>query len=103
MKGYWLVIGEAIRDEAAQKAYGALWAPIAAKYGARLIANGGAAELKEARQTRRVLIVEFPDLAAARACYDDPAYIAARELAWKASSRELLIFEGAIPDTAQAG
>ena len=94
MKGYWLIMGEGIRDQAAQEAYGKLWAPITAKYGARVIREGSSAELKEARTTARVLFVEFPDLAAARACYDDPAYKAAREQAWKASSRELLIFEG---------
>lgn len=91
MKGYWLILGTAITDEAAQAEYGRLWAPIATRYGARLKRDAGL-DLKEGRDTARVLLVEFPDLAAAQACYADPAYAAARDAALKASRRDLLIF-----------
>ncbi|MFO1173666.1 MAG: DUF1330 domain-containing protein [Paracoccaceae bacterium] len=94
MKGYWLILGTAITDPAAQEEYGRLWAPIAARYGARLVRDAASLDLKEGRDTARVLLVEFPDLAAARDCYADPAYAAAREQALKASQRNLLIFEG---------
>lgn len=94
MKGYWLILGSAITDAAAQEAYGRLWAPIAARYGARLVKDAPALELKEARDVSRVLLVAFPDVAAARACYADPDYAAAMALALKASSRTLLIVEG---------
>lgn len=96
MKGYWLILGEAITDPEAQAEYGRLWAPIAARYGARLVSGAGQATLRETRTTARVLFVEFPDLAAAQSCYDDPAYKAAAAFALKASKRELLIFEGDI-------
>jgi hypothetical protein len=33
MKGYWLILGAAITDQAAQAEYGRRWAPIAEKYG----------------------------------------------------------------------
>jgi uncharacterized protein (DUF1330 family) len=52
--------------------------------------------LKEARDTARVIIVEFPTYELAVACYDDPAYIAAREFALKASKRDLVIVKGDI-------
>lgn len=94
MKGYWLVMGQAITDPDAQAEYGRQWAPIAAKYGARLVQGAGKAVLQEALSTTRVLIVEFPDLAAAQACYADPDYKAACDFAYKGSKRELLIFEG---------
>lgn len=93
MKGYWLILGTEITDKAAQAEYGKLWAPIAARYGARL--NPGAAPvLTEARHASRVVVVEFPSLAAAKACYDDPEYRTAMQHALKASKRELVMFEG---------
>lgn len=94
MKGYWLILGSAIADQAAQEEYGRLWGPIAARYGARVVRGGTSLDLKEGRDSERVLLVEFPDLAAAQNCYADPAYAAAREHALKAARRDLLIFEG---------
>ncbi len=94
MKGYWLILGGAVTDQAAQEEYGRLWAPIAARYGARLVRDAASLDLKEGRDTARVLLVEFPDIAAARACYADPAYAAACEHARNASRRDLLILEG---------
>lgn len=97
MKGYWLILGAEITDPAQQEIYGKLWAPIAARYGARVVKGAGSVDLKEARNTARVIVVEFPDLATARACYDDPAYHEARSHALRASTRDFLIFEGDLP------
>lgn len=96
MKGYWLVLGTEVTDAAAQKAYGALWAPIAERYGARLVAGSEAIEAVEARDATRVLLVEFPTFEAARACYDDPAYREAREVALRAAQRSLVLLRGEI-------
>jgi uncharacterized protein (DUF1330 family) len=52
--------------------------------------------LKEARNTARVIIAEFPSYEVAKACYEDPAYQEARRFALQASQRDLLIFEGEI-------
>ena len=71
LKGYWLILGAEVSDQEAQKEYGALWAPIAQRYEARLIAGSDAVKLIEARDAARVLLVEFPSFAAAQACYDD--------------------------------
>ena len=94
MKGYWLIIGTEVTDAEAQAEYGKLWQPIAKRYGARINPTPVAPFLAEARDARRVIVVEFPSLAQARACYDDPAYAEARTLAHRAAQRELLIFEG---------
>lgn len=94
MKGYWLILGAEITDAEAQAHYGALWAPIAQKYGARLVKDAQSLSLKEGRNTARVLLVEFPSYAQAKACYDDPAYQQAKAFALAASSRDLLVFEG---------
>ncbi|TIO14004.1 MAG: DUF1330 domain-containing protein, partial [Mesorhizobium sp.] len=56
--------------------------------------------LVEARDAGRVIVVQFPSLEAAKACYDDPAYEEAKRFALQASNRVLLIFEG---DLGEAG
>ena len=93
MKGYWIIFGSAVNDSEAQKHYGQLWAPIAEKYEAKLKILDPAA-LLETHTTSRVLAVEFPSYAQAKACYDDPAYTEARTFALRASRRELIIVEG---------
>ena len=98
MKGYWLVLGADVTDPEAQAAYGRLWTPIAARHGARVIRSPSVLEAKELRNTSRVLLIEFPDLATARACYDDPDYRAAIALAQRASTRDLVIFEADFPN-----
>ncbi|MBE9637470.1 DUF1330 domain-containing protein [Salipiger mangrovisoli] len=92
MKGYWLVLGTDVTDAEAQAEYGRLWAPVAAKYGARVRRGDEAPTMLEAGDKSRILLVEFADLATAQACYDDPDYQAARAFAMKAAQRELVIF-----------
>jgi uncharacterized protein (DUF1330 family) len=94
MKGYWIILGTAVTDQAAQGEYNRLWAPIAEKYQARLNPTKVPPLLRDARNTARVIIAEFPTYELAKACYEDPAYQAAREFALKASERDLLIIEG---------
>lgn len=94
MKGYWLILGTEISDQVAQSEYGRLWKPIAEKYQAKLNPQKVPPSLKEARDAHRVIVVEFPSLELAKACYSDPAYEEARRFALRASNRELLIFEG---------
>jgi uncharacterized protein (DUF1330 family) len=94
VKGYWLIVGAEISDQTAQAEYIRLWKPIAEKYQARINPLENPPTLKEERDARRVIVVEFPSLAIANACYNDPAYEEARGFALLASNRELLIFEG---------
>lgn len=94
MKGYWIILGTEIRDHESQTEYGRLWSSIATKYEAKINPTKIPPLLKEARDLSRVTIVEFPSYESAQACYNDPAYQAAKEYALKASNRELLIIEG---------
>ncbi len=94
MKGYWLIVGTAIGDQAAQEEYSRLWAPVAAKYQARLNPTKVPPLLKEARDAGRVAVVEFPSYELAQACYDDPAYQEALVFALKASKRTLVMLQG---------
>jgi uncharacterized protein (DUF1330 family) len=94
MRGYWLVLGTDVIDQQAQQEYGRLWAPIAAKYGARVLRGPEAPSFVETRHdTSRILMVEFPTYADAKACYEDPDYTAARAFASKAARRDLAIIE----------
>ncbi len=96
MKGYWLILGSEVTDQAAQDEYRRLWGPIAEKYQARVNPASVPPLLKEATNASRVLFVEFPTYEAAKACYEDPAYLKALPFALRASKRDLLIFEGKI-------
>ncbi|WP_320228202.1 DUF1330 domain-containing protein [Mesorhizobium captivum] len=72
MKGYWLIVGTEISDQEAQAGYARLWRPIGEKYQARSNPMKQPPLVKEARDAGRV-VVEFPSLEMAKACYDYPA------------------------------
>lgn len=93
MKGYWIIFGSAVTDTEAQKEYGRLWAPIAEQYGAKIKVLPSEAKL-EVNSDSRVLVVEFPSYAQAKACYEDPAYVHAKSFAFRAASRQLILMEG---------
>ncbi|MFC4270916.1 DUF1330 domain-containing protein [Sneathiella chungangensis] len=71
-------------------------APIAIKkYGGRYLTRGGAMETLEGpEETRRVVIVEYPDMAAVKAFYDSPEYKKAREARKDAAEGQFVILEG---------
>ncbi len=93
MAAYWMVRSSAIRDDDALKEYGAMWPSIAERFGAKVIAKGPHAT-PEGQEFPCALIVEFPDLESAEACYHDPAYANAIEVMQRACDRELIILDG---------
>ncbi|TGS19059.1 DUF1330 domain-containing protein [Mesorhizobium sp. M2E.F.Ca.ET.209.01.1.1] len=94
VKGYWLIVGTEISDQEAQAEYARLWKPIGEKYQARTNTTKQPPLLVEARDAKRMVLVEFPSLEIAKACYADPAYAQAIRFALKASNRTLVMFEG---------
>jgi uncharacterized protein (DUF1330 family) len=63
--------------------------------GGRYLARGGATEVLEGdRVPNRTVILEFPDLAAARAWYDSPAYREARDVREGAAIGSFIAVEG---------
>ena len=95
MPAYWIA-HVTVTDPEAYKGYQALAPAAFAAHGARFLARGGVHEVLEGPVLERHVLIEFPDLAAARACYDDPDYQHAKDFALAASSRDLLIVEGDI-------
>jgi uncharacterized protein (DUF1330 family) len=94
MAGYWVIRGGEIRDAAALEEYASLWPPIAARYGAEIIAGKGEIDSREGTHYSRQLLVRFDSYAQAVACYEDPEYQAAKKLVQQAYDRELSILEG---------
>ena len=70
-KAYW--IGHVtVTDPEAYQAYRQANAAAFARYGGRFLVRGGAQQVVEGNLRPRTVVIEFPDLAAARACYDSP-------------------------------
>ena len=92
-KGYWIARID-VTDAEAYKLYVAANAVVFAKFGARFIVRGGDAEAKEGTARARNVVIEFPTLEAARACYFSPEYATAIALRQNASNGDLIIMGG---------
>ena len=65
-----------------------------AHYGGRYLVRGAAYETLEGSwQPQRLVVLEFPSMAAARAFYDSPEYRAAREARAGVSDFDMLLAE----------
>lgn len=92
-RGYWVARVD-VDDLETYKAYVAANAAPFAEYGARFIVRGGAFECKEGTSRSRNVVIEFPTYEAALACYDSPAYQAAKALRDPVATSDLVIVEG---------
>jgi uncharacterized protein (DUF1330 family) len=67
-----------------------------AAYGGRYLVRGGASEaLEGAWQPSRLVILEFPDAARARAWWGSPEYATAKAVRQGCARTEMLLIEGA--------
>jgi uncharacterized protein (DUF1330 family) len=92
-KGYWIPQIDVSNPEG-YKAYTAATPPAHHKYHGVALARGGKAEVVEGRFRARVVLREFPDYAAALACYRSPEYQSARPLRLANSAGDFVIVEG---------
>jgi uncharacterized protein (DUF1330 family) len=68
---------------------------VVAKHGGRFVARGGRHEILEGEyKPLRVVIIEFPDLDAARGWYESDDYAPLRELRRSASKTDIYVVEG---------
>lgn len=68
---------------------------VVAEHGGRFAARGGRQEILEGDYAPlRVVIIEFPDLAAAKGWYESDAYAPLRELRRSASKTDIFVVEG---------
>lgn len=77
MTAYWIA-HVTVTDPDRYKGYQALAPAAFAAHGARFLARGGAFEVKEGPALDRHVVIEFPSMEAARACYASAEYQAAK-------------------------
>ncbi|MEM6421099.1 MAG: DUF1330 domain-containing protein [Pseudomonadota bacterium] len=93
-KGYWIAHAE-VDDMAAWQRYVAGARSAFEDHGARFLARGGAGEeLEGALGRSRHVVVEFPSLGAAKACWHSDTYQAARQHRDGAGTLTISIVEG---------
>jgi uncharacterized protein (DUF1330 family) len=68
---------------------------VVAAHGGRFIARGGTHDVLEGEwNPKRLVIIEFPDMAAAHAWHESEAYAPLVELRQSASDTDILVVEG---------
>ena len=92
-KAYWIGAYDAIGDADKLKAYAQDAGPALAEHGGKILARGGRSATFEGMEKLRV-DVEFPNLEAAKACYDSDAYRAAHAKLGAGGRRDLYVVEG---------
>jgi len=92
-KGYWIPHID-VSDPEGYKAYMAATPPAHEKYGGTALIRGGRCEVMEGGARSRNVLREFPDYAAALACYRSDEYQRARPLRLPHSQCDFIIAEG---------
>lgn len=91
------VIGDVreVRDADALVEYRRRNTDAVANHGGRFIVRGGAMEVLEGDwDTRRIVVAEFPDMAAARGWYESEDYAPLKALRQSASDTNIILVEG---------
>jgi uncharacterized protein (DUF1330 family) len=70
-------------------------------FGGRFVVHGGPVDAVEGDLSGDLIIIEFPDLDAARGWYNSPAYLEIRHLRTGNTTADTIIFDG-LPDGYQA-
>jgi len=91
----YVVVNITIRDPGRYEEYKRLAAPTVTAYDGRYVARGGAVEVREGGWTpSRLVILEFPDVARARAWWESPEYAPAKAIRQSCADTQLVITEG---------
>jgi len=93
MTAYWIA-RVSVTDEAAYGEYAKRAGPAIAQHGGKFLARGGRFVTLEGAEYPRNVLVEFPSVEAAQACYNSPEYQEAVAFAKDAADRLLVIVEG---------
>jgi uncharacterized protein (DUF1330 family) len=94
----YVVVQIDIHDPETYEHYKALAPPSIAAYGGRYVVRGGASEVLEGSwRPPRLVMLEFPTVAQARAWWRSPEYAPAKALRQRCASTEMLLIEGGGP------
>ena len=91
----YIIVRIQVTDPEGIKAYQAAVPPIVKQYGGRFIARGGeVTTLEGPNESRRVVIIEFPDRTTAEAFYHSSEYTEARGLREGMAEAEFIAVDG---------
>jgi uncharacterized protein (DUF1330 family) len=91
----YLIAHATVTDPDAYETYKRLAQAAIARYGGRYVVRGGTTTILEGNwKPSRLVVVEFPSLAAAEAFYDSPEYREARQARTGAAEMDLVAVEG---------
>jgi len=93
-KAYWVTTYRSISDPEAMAAYAKLAAPALTAAGAKFLCRGDPSKIYENGLQQRVVVSEFPSLAAAIAAHDSPAYQEALRVLGNGADRDIRFVEG---------
>jgi uncharacterized protein (DUF1330 family) len=92
-KGYWIARVDVSNPDAYRKYIEANAEPFA-RFGARFLVRAGPYQRVEGEARARNIVLEFPSIEAARACYEDAGYQRAKALRVAASVGDIVIIAG---------
>ena len=96
MPAYVITYVRTVRDRDALIEYRRRNTDAVANHGGRFVVRGGEAELLEGSwDTLRMVVIEFPDTAAARAWWESEEYAPLKEMRRDASDTNIVLVEGA--------
>ena len=93
-KTYWIARVDLHGDPETYKKYVETAKPAFARHQAKFLARGGKTEVLEGKARARNVIIEFPSMEEALACYNSPEYTAARAIRQTISEGEFVLVEG---------
>ena len=94
MAAYIVLVREKLRDDAAMQQYAAAAGEARHGHDLKALAFYGASETLEGAAADGVVILEFPDMAAARAWYNSPEYKVARAHRFQGADYRVILVEG---------
>ena len=95
MAAYFIVDQLEVTDPDTMKPYMAGVAATIEQYRGKMIVRGGAFEVTEGDWTpKRVIVLEFPDMATLKAWYDSPEYTPLKEMRLASSRSNAIMVEG---------
>jgi uncharacterized protein (DUF1330 family) len=92
-KAYWIARVD-VHNEDGYKHYAAANPAIFKKFGGRFVVRAGKSEAMEGANRSRNIVIEFPDYAAAVACYRSPEYQENIQRRLPHGTVDLLVIEG---------
>ena len=94
MKAYWVANYSQIKDTERLKKYATKAREAVEKYSGKILARSANNITLDGREMVRVALAEFPDIEAAKNCYNSEEYVEARKHLENNVIREHIIFEG---------